>query len=381
MIDWDDLIKSIKKRKCVLFLGPGGFSDPNGIPLQKALRKYLFNWESRDQYIENFYRRDGFLSLKPGSKSRRKVVDQVRDFYKQPFPETEELFKELAKVKLPLIVSLMPDDLLAETFRQNGVNNLSVHYSKDRPQAEELKELPNDRTVIYRFLGHLDEQDEGLILTYEDFYAFMDGIGSGEDLDIAVREAMQQAEYLLMAGLPYDKWYTQLLIRCLQKHAENCDSDRYAAGYRHKKTEVFYRDFFNITFVDDEVSSFIQRLVKECGERAPGLLRKLSAPVAKTDLEPLNFDDLYTLISKAEQGKVLGWLVDFLTTHRQMAHPVFADLIVKKSEWQSNEEEMLGDRISHEVYSRTKSNITYKLLSHIGTVNENFGHLITQPTN
>ena len=379
MIDWDDLITSIQNRKCVLFLGPGVFTTSDGVDLEKALRHHLLTWDERDLYVQNFYRRDGFFSLRPGSKSRRKVVGRVREFFQQPFPETTALFKELAQVRLPLIVSLMPDGLLAETFRQNGVANLPLHYAKHRPAANDLKELPNDRPVIYRFLGYLDEQEEELILTYDDFYDYLDSVGAGESMDIAIREAMQQAEYLLMAGLPYDKWYTQLLLRCLQKHADNCESDRYAAGRRHKRTEVFYKDFFNIKFVQEDVAGFIHRLVEECGRR-PGMLRGLSAPVAKTELEPLHFNDLYRLIGKAEEEKVLDWLVTFLTTQRQTTHPVFADLLVKKNEWQSNEQAMLGGRISHEVYNRAKANINYALLKHIGTVNEKFGHLLNLKT-
>lgn len=376
MIDWDDLIQSIQNRKCVLFLGPGIFTTNDGVGLEKALHHHLRTWDDRNDYIQDFYRRDGFLSLKPSSKSRRKVVSRVREFFQQPFPESEALFKELAKVRLPLIVSLLPDGLLSETFRQNGVTNLPLHYAKHRPSAEELKELPNDRPVIYRFLGHLDEQEEELILTYDDFYEYLDSIGTGESMDIAIREAMQQAEYLLMVGLPYDKWYTQLLLRCMQRHAENSASDRYAAGRRHPRTEAFYKDFFNVEFVEQDAAAFIHRLVTECSNRNPGLLRELSAPVAKTEVEALNIQDLYLLIGKAEEEKVLDWLVTFLSTNRQTAHPVFADLLVKKGEWQTNEQAMHGGRISHEVYTRAKANINYALLQAIGTVNENFGHLV-----
>lgn len=323
-VDWDDILESLQEQKCLLFFGEGLYEAPDGNGLNPALRHWLDSDNPNHPQI-HVYNTDGFFLFKKG---RLKVISSIRKFYNQKFPETEKVFQKIAQLPLPAIFSLMPDNLLARTFNEMGLEcqrDFYIPYKK----ASDFFEAPTiGNPLIYNLLGNL-ENPNSLLLTHQNFFDYLNSIFIGNSMNVELKEWLDNFDRYIFLGLPYEKWYFQLLLRVLSLISPKLKDIEPIAlkEFENPNLQKIYTEEFKIDFYDSSAKAFIEELFRRC-EQA-GTLKPLPTFEETDHSTPDPTEtELKELVATAKTEKALDQLKIFLYRRRPNTNELINHLLV-----------------------------------------------------
>lgn len=306
--DWNFVIDTIKRNKCVLFVGPQIYTGSDGTTLEEALCRVLDARNPDNPYIRSHYN-DGFLLFRE-NKFRSRVISQIRQFYSQPFPHAKEVFEKISEIPFPIIVTLTPDRLLSSVMKEKGVAHQCDFYHFGQParhQEAPLGEVP----MVYNLLGWVEE-DESLVLTHNDLFGYLEAVFQGGKMNADLKAELLQASNYIFLGLAYDKWYMQLLLRVLSLHVDGARFERISPKPAlTRRTRSMYEDQFKIQFVEENIEFFVNELYQRCEKE--NLLRKVDAtPEASAPADTINLDTVVDLVAYAKTREALEALRNYL---------------------------------------------------------------------
>jgi hypothetical protein len=277
--DWQTLLDKIKEGECILCVGPEIYTDKNHKTLEQQFQELLDEWN--DPNIKAYP--DGlFLFVKPSK--RTDLVSELKLFYKKPFPEATAALEKLVQLPFPLILSLVPDQLIADVMEAQGTVPRKAFYWKNK-SAEELYPdfaAPSaSDSVVYNILGDVGT-DESLILSFEDLFSYFESVFKAQSMPEKVKEAIMKAKYFICIGISYDKWYMQLLLSYLNMH--KLEIKKLAANQSlDARSQSVYKDRFDfnfptfddkptkiskegveITMVPKNIDAFVSALYEQC---------------------------------------------------------------------------------------------------------------------
>ncbi len=302
-IDWEYLLESIAEEKCILCIGPEVYARPEVGRLERQLASYL---RERAEKIKIRVYDDGWFHYLPGATKIEALIS-IKNFYKQEFPEAKAILQKIARIPFHLLLNFTPDYQLREAFEAQGFPHDFCAYLKDKP-FDKTAELANrdpykDRPTVYNMVGEIDRKNS-LIMTYDDFYAYLESIFEGDRMFQSIRLCIQEkADYFIFLGLPFDRWYIHFFMRILKQHEPK--TKKYAANaYLKDEITTQCEEQYTMTFVPSEIDAFVDTLLAKCAERQ--LVRK--APVElglELDFEQLQdlietnkFDGIFTTLDK-----------------------------------------------------------------------------------
>lgn len=163
-------------------------------------------------YIRAFYEQDGFFLFRE-NKFRTRVISQLRAFYAGNFPVAEAVFEKIAQIPFQIIVTLTPDRLLSTVLNRQNVPHQTNFYHYGQA-ARPLEKPIGDLALFYNLLGWVEE-DESLVLTHNDLFSYLESVFSGGRMHFDLKSELLQANNYIFLGLPFGKWYMQLLLRVL----------------------------------------------------------------------------------------------------------------------------------------------------------------------
>lgn len=258
---WDNILDDIRDQKAVLLIGPE-IMRFEGKPLMSYLRESLFEHNPAD--IAYYYERDGFfLFNSPESKVR--VARQVKRFYRALKPD-EVLLRKVVQIPFHIVVSLNPDTFLSEAFYRHGIRH-RFHYFQHRGRASEGEEVeaPNRAVpLVYNLFGSKD-QDDSLVLDYNDVYALLQSVFGATGLPNKFLLALRKASTFIFLGFQFDRWYSQLLLKFLSDGGVLDNQLAANTSIPDADTESFLIQQFKIKFLNDQ-SNFFQELYDRCSE-------------------------------------------------------------------------------------------------------------------
>jgi len=260
-VKWSALLKAIRDEKCILCIGPGVFTNRAGASLDDQVNAKLKGDAEIDKDVVVYP--DGLFHFRKKNK-RNDVLADLDSFYTGSFPEAERIFKKLVQIPFNLVVFLTPDNKFHEISIAENRPYLKDVYRKDKPpvvDAKPTKEAP----LVYHLLGGLKaEADEALVLTYDDLFVFLKSILEGGPISEEVNSTIINARHFVCLGLPFEKWYMQLLLRVLGLHV-NEESTKYVSvsGEEAKIIEI-YKDQFNLMVIPSGVEHFVDTLLEKC---------------------------------------------------------------------------------------------------------------------
>lgn len=339
-VNWEDLLDTLKAEKCVLFLGEGAYQAPGGGSLDAALRQWLDATNPENPYIR-LYNDDGFMLFKK-NRFKRQVNTRIAEFYQQHFPETEELFAQIATIPFSVILTLTSDNLLARTFDTLGFPYHWDFYFRNRKPADHF-ERPNSRKpLLYSLLGNIEEP-ESTVLTHSDFFDYLQSVLKGNSMHDELRETLEKAERYIFLGVPYEKWYFQLLLRILSLHSDKLkEVERLALKeFENEHLHTLYREEFKIEFFPCNVTLFLGELYRRCEEK--DILKRLPPPDPRlASLPDLSLSDFQKFIGDGDTRNALLHLQSFLERRKPASTHLINDLIVLQ-----NRLNLLGQRQMH----------------------------------
>jgi hypothetical protein len=272
-LDWDTILSYIEYEQAALLIGPEVMQF-DGKPMNMVWRKSV--WDTFKSKIAYVYEQDG-LFLFSNKIAKNNAANHVRKFLNEREPD-EAVFKKIAQIKFPLVVSINPDTYLSDVAYKYGVQHRFSHFKSRSKAVEDVEEPQKDLPLFYNLCGSVND-DESIILDYEDLFRLVSSSVSAPGLPPKLQTALGKVRIFFFIGFQFEKWYTQLLLRLLCGQEE---TEKYAANRQHVDSDV--KDFllhqFQIEFLDKD-QGFLDHLHAECAAR--GLLRPLADPASPNE--------------------------------------------------------------------------------------------------
>lgn len=330
-VDWDDVLETLEAQRCALFLGQGAYTAPGGGCIEPALCRWL-DADNPDNPLIQVHNSDGFFLFRKRFYSRR-VIASMKEFYNQPFPETEALFSLISRTPFPMIFTLTPDNILARTMDVMGFEYHQDFYFRNR-KASDFFEKPNKhKPLIYNLFGNIEEP-ESLILTHSDFFDFLESVFKANSMNQQLKDELEQMERFIFLGLPYEKWYFQLLLRILAFNTDKFkDIERFALKeFENTNLLKIYTEEFKIEFFPASSEQFIQELYQRCKEA--DLLKPLPVvDVGLANTPDATFEELKEMVAQAATDKAIVRLFAFLTKRKPRSSDLLNQLIVLRNQF------------------------------------------------
>lgn len=292
-INWDDLCKDLKKKKCVLFLGPSVPLYPVGndkldfyslasLHLSQQLIEHDFPFDhSQSQNL--YYVAQKFVAFKKNYHSR--VEDQITDLYKIEV----EKFKSASPEAIPALyktILLMPWDTIInmqpDNFFESGLNPLDFFSFYNYKDKNISLTVDTDRFLVYNLFGAvIKDQEEyradSLVITEEDQVEFVKKVVSGDPkIPEYVISRLDKEKTYIFLDCNLENWYFRLLLEMLK-----IQKDFHAFSPKHKSliftspTIDFYRNRYGFVFINNNSEEFVNTFWEDIKSVIHLLLRPL----------------------------------------------------------------------------------------------------------
>ncbi len=367
--DWNFVIDTIRRNKCVLFIGPQVYTDSEGTTLEEALSRALDARNPENPFIRSYYH-DGFFLFRE-NKFKSRVISQIRQFYSQAFPKAESIFEKVAAMPFPIIVTLTPDRLLSNIMQRKGIEHQCDFYHFNQPaRTQEVK--IGEQPVVYNLLGWVEE-DESLVLTHNDLFGYLEAVFLGGKMNMEFKAELMQASNYIFLGLPFDKWYMQLLLRVLSLHVDGARFERISPKPTlTRRTRSMYEEQFKIQFVDENVELFVNELYERCASQ--NLLRKAEVTSdSSVPAESISLDTIVDLIAYAKTREALDALRLYLTPVRSKNAKYsgfFTDIVLLMNRFEEMEKKTQRGLTYSQEDLVERARINFDLLALINNIRE-----------
>lgn len=263
-IRWRRLLQALRHQGCILFIGPEISVNNKGDSLHQEFYKELALDYPEIEYLEN----EGYFS----PQSDEIILYDVLDYYSEEFPRKNtigrKILEQLAQVPFSLIISLCPDDTMHRVFSDYDLDHQFLAYDGTK---QEVEPMTPEKPVIFNILGNATSNGR-YIFTHETFYNYLNKV----HIPAEIKKKIQDSTHYLFIGFDFNKWYNRLLLFILELYQKKSGAHRMTIGNKNVKEDIekFIAKQFNITFVDNEYSLFIDWLIHNVGE--DGTIRNLN---------------------------------------------------------------------------------------------------------
>ncbi|MFN0203298.1 MAG: SIR2 family protein [Bacteroidia bacterium] len=290
---YTDIIEDLQDEQAVLLIGPEAMRLGD---LSLVQHLYAHLWARAGEEIVYYYERDG-LFLFANEEAKLRVQKQVKRQLRALSPD-EAWLQQVISLPFPLILSLTPDTFLRDAFEKQG-KPAHFAYFRAGEQQEDLPKGEKGKPLIYNLFG-MAEEEESLVLDYEDMFRLMQGILS-TGLPTKLKAQLKRATTYVFVGFDFEKWHTQLLIRVLMSQSERKAINKYAftGDAATQSTRNFLMKAFKISFTEGEKENetLLDSLQRHC-EKAK-LLRPIVTAYSQEQAQ---------LLRQIYQGKIASVL-------------------------------------------------------------------------
>lgn len=301
-IDWDFILETIRDGKCIIFTGPEVFTDLEDQRIEDKLATFLFSEANNE--IQTYYQKD-HLFLFSSRSAQTKTFYKIKNFYANSFSEASYLYKKIAEIPFHLIINTTLDKYISQVFLEAGLKHRFQYYWKKKAPDSSFKIPTAHAPLIYNMLGSIESQ-ESTVLTHNDLFEYLESVFSGNSMPEQLKLHLKTAKNFLFLGIPFEKWYMQILLRVLYIH-NDYDFVKYASNMSiGDELKAFCLEQFHIEFVPNKIREFIDELHSRC--KNAGLLRNLD----QQSNQESGVDRIIDLLAEDRIDEVLNELKDYL---------------------------------------------------------------------
>ena len=292
----ENLAEDIREQKCVLLIGPE-VVQINDKSLIRHVHEELL--ENNTDDILYYYEQDS-LFLFRDENAKLDAPRHIKKIYKT-LEFDSDIYRKILEIPFHLVISLNPDTYLisAASGEQFGVNHNFRFFRFNGEASDEVPEADKDCPLFYNLCGCIQE-DESLILDYEDLFQLL-RIALGPDgLPNNLRKKLKEARSFLFLGFDFEKWYSQLLLQLLTGDRKGRPKFALNTSIANSEAKNFLLHQFRVEFLgNDEV--IFEPLYEFC--KTEDLLRQLKAPI---QIDKASIQELKALIGGNELNKAVA---------------------------------------------------------------------------
>lgn len=340
---WDLLIDHLKEQECILFIGPDAFRYDETRSVSDRVWEDIMANQGRYN-LKKRYQDEGFVVFKENDASfSHRITRQLKTDFPRYTKEAplKDFLQALTKIPFRAIISLASDLSLEEAF-ETPIQ--SVIFKKQAPaQASIPPYAASNSPLLFYLLGALKDQ-ESLIYSLSDTFDFIRAFfafGETEQGRILRDDYLKPGIHYLFLGLPFERWYMQLLMKAFQ--IPKGKGDHHSLTPFQGRHQAYYQDHFNMTFVEVEIPDFIHQLYHHCEEA--GISRK----------KPLPQEILQTFLNQNQMAQAFEWAKDKLTDKTQVP--------LLQGRWAYNEKQFNQNTVSQEDAKVERNRIKQALLA------------------
>lgn len=227
--DWNVLLHTIRRGKCILMLGPEtAVANLDGQP--KLLSQSLANLLSRDvdphfkEKIDpsNLMEVAQYYCL-PSSHGKSDLQLKIRSFYEEHRSALPSDFhRELAALPFYLAIISSPDEMFAAALKEKNKHPKTgwYNYKKKQSTMESIGTVP--KPLLFYLYGSIKDE-ESLVATEEDLLDFLVSITAKNNLPLQLTNELRAPDKsFLFLGFGFKHWYLRILLHILKiKNKEN----------------------------------------------------------------------------------------------------------------------------------------------------------------
>jgi hypothetical protein len=213
--DWALLLKRIRDKTCVPFLGAGasmGFEGDVALPTASELAAALAKESSYPGLDKSdFLRVCQYYELVFDKKALR---DEISKRLKKRDVKPGVVHKALAALPLPCVLTTNYDNLMERAFEEQGKRPVTVIYdvhgdATDLPNPTEMEPL------VYKFHGSL-ERPTTMVCTEDDVIQFLSSLINGiPPLPSLIKRSFMESS-ILFIGYGLKDWNIRVMLRALR---------------------------------------------------------------------------------------------------------------------------------------------------------------------
>lgn len=298
--DWNLLLEKISKEQCLLVLGPEVFCAPKRRPYQDRLVHFLDAFKKHHHHTRHY--EEGFFFFDE-PENRTSTCHAIKRFYKYVSPPAH--LSHLAEVPFHVALTVTPDQLLHRAFDDANFPYQAGFYKKNL-EPQEIKKATKQNPLLYNMFGCI-ESEESMVLTHSDLYDYFKSIFARKSMPQLLKDQLKEVKYILFLGVPFDKWYMQLLLRELEIHRRELDFIRHAINQTMSdEIRTLCVEQFKINFIPkNDIIEFIGELNHRCHDAKPTKLIR-QPRVAKRSIK----EEVEKLIKEVKIEDAIDLLVD-----------------------------------------------------------------------
>ncbi|MBB4080553.1 hypothetical protein GGR28_003187 [Lewinella aquimaris] len=268
-LQWNSLLRTIEQERCVICVGPEFYTTPGDSRSQSArLSSYLREHSAK---IGIKVRENGWYHLRDNG-DHLVVHEAVNIFYDSERQAARERLSKLASIPGHLFLCLTPDRHLAAAFKEKGYACEIGEYVRNEPDRN-ISVPDKHRPLVYNLVGDL-EQRNSLVLTYNDFFNYMESTFRGNSMSILLKDNILSAECFIFLGMPPDDWRMHMFMHILKQH-ENRKSKYATIPNANDDIRESWQCQYGIRLMNEDIDGFLNGLITRCG--AKNLLREKAA--------------------------------------------------------------------------------------------------------
>lgn len=270
--EWKKTLDEIHKEQCVLIVGPDLIHYDNDRSLFQQFCEALKNHPdlSKDINWSAPYIFENEELLQIGENGSLGLIQNfMEDFYKSR-DEFEAPFQKIAQLPFHLIISLLPDQRLAEVFHRENRKPQFGYYPLQQ-HWEKVTKPTQKNPLIYNMLGLVKDRKGDTITTFDNLFDFLKRILSGKALPPQLEVTLSHSVSFLFLGVHFDKWYIQLLLKVFMSYQKTAQGKR-PVNYSLLRSDQlndatgFIARRLTISPISVEPLDFLDELHRRCAE-------------------------------------------------------------------------------------------------------------------
>ncbi len=290
---WNELLFSIRKGKCLLLLGAGASTlTKNGTtrPYTEWLAIELADQLRRDQHpLEEsetgslLYVATEYLAF---YKSAIRLQQEVERFYREQAKQPNALLKTIAELPFPLIINTAPDTLLEKAWLGLGKDYRTAHYSLQKERSKEEADLQiedpsGDCPMLYNLFGSVGDP-ASLVLSERDRLKFIeDIIQHNNAIPNAILKEFKEDKVVLFFGFDFEQWHLRIMPKKIFQKEEISAPVIVPNGSQplSRGAMVFYEKQYKMEFLPEEPLAFVQELSRRWETQRDEAPPEITAPI------------------------------------------------------------------------------------------------------
>jgi hypothetical protein len=283
LLDLPELGKSLKKKRCVLMLGPriatvveNGNDVPimEGLSLEFARRLDALNIPYEKSAARNLpYVSQMFLREQNIQKDDlRRIAKTYIEEKSGPEDYIPAIYTELANLPVRVIVNTTPDNFIERALRKAGKNpgifnfNYEVNTGSERNAPQTVVNFDSVgvmQPLVFNMFGSTLDPDS-MVITEGDQVTFVRNVLEGRSrLPQEVLNLFQTDSTYLFFGFNLENWQFRLLLKSMQLHEKNRTLSPQTDNYPITEiTKTYLKHEFNFHFVDARMDDFAREISK-----------------------------------------------------------------------------------------------------------------------